>query len=109
MFLQDTPSLLQKDLTITENRMFWEAEEKKLDERVYQAPWPGGQKAVERLAKQGKKPVRDLIQQLIDPGSMFFELGQLAGFGVNYPGGIDDVPLWRCGHGPWKKSTATGP
>jgi len=94
MFLQDTPSLLQKDSTISENRMFWETEEKKLDDRVYQATWPGGQKAVDRLAKQGKKPVRDLIQQLIDPGSMFFELGQLAGFGVNYPGGIDDVP---CG------------
>jgi len=38
-----------------ENRSFWENEEKKLDERVYQAMWPGGEKAVERLIKQGKK------------------------------------------------------
>lgn len=79
---------------MTENRIFWENEEKKLDKRVYEATWPGGQKAIDRLAGQGKKPIRDLIRQLIDPGSVWFELGQLAGFGVNYPGGIDDVP---CG------------
>jgi 3-methylcrotonyl-CoA carboxylase beta subunit len=53
-----------------------------------------GQKAVDRLAKQGKLPVRQLVDQLIDPQTRFFELGQLAGFGVNYPGGIEDVP---CG------------
>ncbi len=79
---------------MTENRIFWENEENKLDERVYEATWPGGQKAIDRLAGQGKKPIRDLIRQLIDPDSVWFELGQLAGFGVNYPGGIDDVP---CG------------
>ncbi|MFY9943110.1 MAG: carboxyl transferase domain-containing protein [Desulfobacterales bacterium] len=79
---------------MTENREFWENEERKLDERVYQAIWPGGEKAVERLAKQGKHPVRELIQHLIDPGTQFFELSRLAGFGVDYPGGIDDIP---CG------------
>ncbi|MBZ4660316.1 MAG: propionyl-CoA carboxylase, partial [Desulfacinum sp.] len=76
-----------------QNRAFWENEELKLDERVYQAMWPGGEKAVQRLAKQGKQPVRQLIQKLIDPGTEFYELGLLAGFGMNYPG-VEDVP---CG------------
>jgi len=75
-----------------ENKIFWENEEKKLDERIYEATWPGGQKAVDRLAKKGKRPVRDLIQDLIDPGTVFFELSTIAGFGVDYPGGIKDVP-----------------
>jgi 3-methylcrotonyl-CoA carboxylase beta subunit len=44
-----------------ENRLFWENEEKKLDERVQLAVWPGGQKAVDKLRKQGKRPVRELI------------------------------------------------
>lgn len=77
---------------MSENRTFWENEEKKLDDRVHEATWPGGQKAVERLKKQGKRPVRELIQELIDPGTQFFELSRIAGFGVNYPGGIEDVP-----------------
>ena len=76
------------------NREFWEAEEKKLDQRVLAATCPGGQKAVDRLNKQGKRSVRELIQRLIDPGSELFELSRIAGFGVNYPGGIEDVP---CG------------
>ena len=46
------------DTTIS-NRAFWENEEKKLDERVYQAMWPGGEAAVKRLTKQGKRPVSD--------------------------------------------------
>ncbi|GBC62686.1 propionyl-CoA carboxylase [Desulfonema ishimotonii] len=73
------------------NRTFWENEEKKLEERVYQATWPGGQKAVDRLAKQGKRPVRELIGMLTDPGTQFYELSRIAGFGMNYPGGIEDV------------------
>jgi 3-methylcrotonyl-CoA carboxylase beta subunit len=77
----------------TENRTFWKHEEAKLDELVRQAMWPGGQKAVDRLAGKGKQPVRDLIQQLIDPGTRFFELSRIAGFGMNYPG-VADVP---CG------------
>jgi 3-methylcrotonyl-CoA carboxylase beta subunit len=76
-----------------ENREFWENEELKLDQLVYEATWPGGEKAVERLAKQGKQPVRQLIEKLIDPGSEFFELSRLAGFGMYYPE-VDDVP---CG------------
>ncbi|MDM8551498.1 carboxyl transferase domain-containing protein [Desulfobacterales bacterium HSG2] len=77
---------------MSENRIFWENEEKKLDERVHEATWPGGQKAVDRLEKKGKRPVRELIEEMIDPGTQFFELSRIAGFGVNYPGGIEDVP-----------------
>ncbi len=89
-----------------ENRSHWEKEEQKLDELVYKAMWPGGEKAVNKLAKNGKKPVRDLVQKLIDPGTQFFELSRIAGFGVDYPE-VSDVP---CGgivtgigkiHGNW--------
>ncbi len=74
-----------------ENRVFWENEEKKLDERVFQAMWPGGEKAVERLIQQGKRPVRELIDKLIDAETEFFELSRIAGFGMDYPG-VMDVP-----------------
>lgn len=76
-----------------DNRQFWEEEERKLDELMYMAMWPGGEKAVSRLEKQGKQPVRHLIQKLIDQGTEFYELGVIAGFGMNYPD-VEDVP---CG------------
>ena len=75
-----------------DNRTHWENEEAKLDERVYEATWPGGQKAVDRLAKYNKRPVRELITELIDPDTEFYELSRIAGFGMGYPGGIEDVP-----------------
>ncbi len=75
----------------TQNYLFWENEELKLDERLYYAEWPGGQEAVDRLAKQGKRPVRDLIGELIDSDTEFFELSRIAGFGMNYPD-VTDVP-----------------
>jgi 3-methylcrotonyl-CoA carboxylase beta subunit len=74
-----------------ENRRHWEEEERKLDELLEKAYWPGGEKAVEKLAKQNKKPVRQLIEQMIDPGTSFFELSRIAGFGIDYPG-VEDVP-----------------
>ncbi|MFU8770023.1 MAG: acyl-CoA carboxylase subunit beta, partial [Desulfotignum sp.] len=55
------------------------------------AVWPGGQKAVDALAKRGKRPVRELIADLIDADTPFFELSLLAGFGMGYPG-VEDVP-----------------
>ncbi len=78
--------------THTTNRAHWLNQEHLLAQQVHRAVWPGGQKAIDRLAAQGKLPVRMLIDQLIDPGAFFFELSQIAGFGMNYPGGIDDVP-----------------
>lgn len=99
---------------MSENRNHWIAQEALLDERVNEALWPGGQKAVDRLAKQGKKPVRELIDRLVDPETRFFELSRLAGFGMGYPG-ADDVP---CGgivtgigkiHGNWTMIIANDP
>jgi 3-methylcrotonyl-CoA carboxylase beta subunit len=76
-----------------ENRAFWENEELKLDERAYAAMWPGGEDAIKRLEKQGKHHVRELIDKLIDPGTEFYELSRLTGFGMDYPD-VVDVP---CG------------
>jgi 3-methylcrotonyl-CoA carboxylase beta subunit len=89
------------------NRDHWLEEEEHLTQRIQQAINPGGESAIARLAKQGKKPVRELVQALIDPGTYFFELGVIAGFGMDYPGTVRDVP---CGglvtglgkiHGNW--------
>ena len=78
------------DQTVS-NREFWLAEEKKLDELVRQVTEIGGQKAVDKLAKVGKRPVRELIQEMIDEGTMFYELSRIAGFGMDYPE-VKDVP-----------------
>jgi 3-methylcrotonyl-CoA carboxylase beta subunit len=81
------------DASTADNRIFWQEEEQRLDQLVQLALWPGGLKAVDRLAKQGKRPVRELIGKLIDPDTPFYELSRIAGFGMGYPG-VDDVP---CG------------
>ncbi len=73
------------------NKTFWENEEKKLDGLLERAMHPGGEKAINKLTSQGKRPVRELIQDLVDPGTMFYELSRIAGFGMNYPG-VLDVP-----------------
>ncbi|MCU0586684.1 MAG: hypothetical protein MUF52_00880 [Syntrophobacteraceae bacterium] len=95
-----------------ENRAFWENEELKLDGKVYEAIWTGGEAAVNRLTKQGKQPARELIRKLIDPDTELFELSRLAGFGMFYPE-VDDVP---CGgiitgigriHGNWTMIVAS--
>ena len=76
---------------MTENRTFWQAQEAELEQRRYEAAWPGGQAAVDRLASRGKRPARDLITDLVDPGTHFFELSMIAGFDMGYPG-VNDVP-----------------
>ncbi|MCP4629291.1 MAG: propionyl-CoA carboxylase, partial [bacterium] len=88
------------------NRSHWLAEEEKLYalwEKAYNA---GGPRKLEHLRKQGKKPVRELIRQLVDPDSHFLELSRGAGFGINYEN-TEDVPsaglvsgLGRI-HGNW--------
>ncbi|MFN2436062.1 MAG: hypothetical protein ABR513_03155 [Desulfotignum sp.] len=64
---------------MTENKPFWEAREKELETMREKAARPGGQKAVDNLAKRGKRPVRELITDLIDADTPFFELSMLAG------------------------------
>jgi 3-methylcrotonyl-CoA carboxylase beta subunit len=48
----------------------------------------GGGKYVERHREQGKLPVRDRVQRLLDPGSPFLELSALAAFAMY----DDDAP-----------------
>ncbi|MEM5787739.1 MAG: carboxyl transferase domain-containing protein, partial [Syntrophobacteraceae bacterium] len=74
-----------------ENRAYWEEQELQLDQLVSEAVSPGGEAAVERLAKQGKRPVHNLIDKLVDDRTIFYELSPIAGFGMNYPG-VRDVP-----------------
>ena len=76
---------------MTENIRFWKAEEEKLEQMRQTSINTGGQQAIDTLAKRNKRPVRDLIADLIDPGTDFFELSVLAGFGMGYPG-VEDVP-----------------
>ncbi|MEE4601771.1 MAG: carboxyl transferase domain-containing protein [Desulfobacteraceae bacterium] len=81
-----------KKAQITENnRAHWKNEEKQIHALWDKAYNPGGQKQIERLKHQGKKPVRELIQQLIDTGTDFFELSRGAGFGLDYET-TKDVP-----------------
>ncbi len=77
--------------TAAKNRQFWEEEEKKLAALVERAITPGGEAALQKLSQQHKQPVRDLIGNLIDPNTPFFELSRIAGFGLQYPG-MTDVP-----------------
>lgn len=81
----------KREREYADNRRHWLSEEEKLYARWEEAYYPGGQDQVDRLIKQGKKPVRELIRQLIDPGTEFFELSRGAGFGINYES-TKDVP-----------------
>src|SRR5688572_12731098 len=51
-----------------------------LRERVSRAQQGGGPKYVERHREQGKLPVRERIERLVDPGTPFLELSPLAAF-----------------------------
>lgn len=84
-------SKVYKEMTQEENKDYWLNEEKKIYSLWEKAYNPGGEKQNQRLKKQGKKPVRELIGQLIDAGTTFFELSRGAGFGINYES-TQDVP-----------------
>ena len=53
-----------------------------LEERTAVVKQGGGPKYVERHRQQGKMPVRERIQRLIDPGTPFLECSALAAFGL---------------------------
>ena len=59
-----------------------------LRERLAAARQGGGPQYVERHRQQGKLPVRERIERLLDPGSPFLELSPLAAFGMY----DDDAP-----------------
>src|SRR5688572_4182229 len=53
-----------------------------LGERLERARQGGGPKYLQRHREQGKLPVRERIQRLLDPGSAFLELSPLAAFAM---------------------------
>src|SRR5258706_1861955 len=59
-----------------------------LRSRIATARQGGGPKYVERHRKQGKLPVRERLERLVDPEFPFLELSPLAGLGVY----ADDTP-----------------
>ena len=61
------------------NLKHWEEQDGLLLRHRQEAYDIGGATQAERLAKQGKKPMRELIRMLVDPGTEFFELGLDAG------------------------------
>ncbi len=66
----------------TESLKHWEAQDALLLKHREEAFHIGGDAQVERLSKQGKKPMRELIRMLIDSGTEFFELGIDAGYEI---------------------------
>src|SRR5262245_2922003 len=56
--------------------------EGELRERLARARAGGGEKAQARQREQGKLPVRERIEKLIDPGTPFLEIGALAADGL---------------------------
>src|SRR5713101_5608722 len=68
------------DPTFQSNRDRMQRLVAELRERLLAAREGGGAKYVERHREQGKLPVRDRIDRLLDPGSPFLELSPLAAF-----------------------------
>jgi len=64
------------------NLRHWEEQDALLLRHRQEAYGIGGAVQTERLAKQGKKTMRELIRTLIDPGTDFFELGLDAGYDI---------------------------
>lgn len=65
-----------------DNLAYWEEQDALLMQHRQEAYDIGGAKQLERLAEQNKKPMRELIKMLIDPGSAFLEIGINAGYDI---------------------------
>jgi acetyl-CoA carboxylase carboxyltransferase component len=65
-----------------DNRAAMTALVTQLRERLARAKEGGGPKYLERHRAQGKLPVRERIDRLLDPGSSFLEIAPLAAFGM---------------------------
>ena len=65
-----------------ENRAHMDGLEADLKARLNAARQGGGKDALERHREQGKLPVRDRIERLLDPGTPFLEVGALAAHGL---------------------------
>jgi acetyl-CoA carboxylase carboxyltransferase component len=64
------------------NLRHWEEQDSILFKHREDAYNIGGSEQVERLSKQSKRPMRDLIKLLIDSGTDFFEVGLDAGYNI---------------------------
>ncbi|MFA6344962.1 MAG: carboxyl transferase domain-containing protein [Syntrophales bacterium] len=64
------------------NVLHWEEQDNLLFKHRQEAYDIGGPDQVARLTKQNKKPMRELVKMLIDPGTEFFELGLDAGYDI---------------------------
>ncbi|MBW2595473.1 MAG: hypothetical protein JRC93_05780, partial [Deltaproteobacteria bacterium] len=64
------------------NLKHWIAEDEVLFKHREEAYNVGGQKQLDRLAKQGKKPMRELISMLIDSDTEYFEVGLDTGYDI---------------------------
>ena len=56
----------------------------KLNALLKEAELGGGQYHLDRLAKQGKLPVRDRVKLLLDPDTPFLEISPFAAHGTSY-------------------------
>ena len=65
--------------------------------RVAQAALGGNEKSRERHTARGKLLPRDRVERLLDPGSPFLEIGQLAANGM-YEGDVNGASI-ICGIG----------
>ncbi|HET7294485.1 MAG TPA: carboxyl transferase domain-containing protein [Vicinamibacteria bacterium] len=65
-----------------ENKAHMDALEADLEERLQAARRGGGEEALKRHREQGKLPVRDRIERLLDPGTPFLEIAALAAHGL---------------------------
>jgi 3-methylcrotonyl-CoA carboxylase beta subunit len=52
---------------------------KKISQEIHKG---GGEKYLKKIKDQGKFPVRERIQQLIDPGSYFLEIGEMTAYNM---------------------------
>jgi 3-methylcrotonyl-CoA carboxylase beta subunit len=81
---------LQTDSDLfSRNRLHMERIVAELRERLADVRRGGGEKAIERHREQGKLPVRERVERLLDPGSPFLELSALAAwemYGGDAPG-----------------------
>jgi 3-methylcrotonyl-CoA carboxylase beta subunit/propionyl-CoA carboxylase len=69
---------IQKDVLFHENGRRMTALVAELQDRLRLTRMGGGEKYLQRHREQGKLPVRDRIDRLLDPGSPFLELSPLA-------------------------------
>ncbi|HOD35529.1 MAG TPA: carboxyl transferase domain-containing protein [Syntrophales bacterium] len=64
------------------NLKHWEEQDAILFKHREEAYNIGGPEQLQRLAKQNKKPMRAMIDMLVDPGTEFYEVGLDAGYNI---------------------------